>query len=286
MQPKNTFYSMGNNLFYIASKETRGQLDMPTHFHGNYEIYYLLEGERHYFINDKTYSIKKGDLVLVNSQYLHKTIDVGSPKHKRIILHFDDNFLSSPGNIHIEIVKKVFDKNFVLRLTVYEQDIVEGYLSSMLDEAASQKTGFQMQLQSLLSQLLVFTERVIETSSPMNFDYLSPTHRKVSEIVKFINQNYREHISLDYISDKFFLSRYHLSHIFKSATGFTFVEYLNNVRIKEAQVLLKDDNQKIIDIAQNVGFGNLSHFGRVFKATTGISPQKFRINCKNRINYK
>lgn len=278
MQRDNFIYSMEDNSFFIGYRGRVGHYTMSSaHLHEHYEIYYLLDGERYYFINDKTFLIKRGDLVLINSNDLHKTIDVGAPSYKRILLYFSNDFISSNKNDHTELLKGIFQEgNHVIRLPSNEQDMVEALLNSMLDEASSKLTGYRLRLQSLLSELLVSTARFIETSVFSRFDYLSPVHRKVSEIVMFINQNYMDQITLDTLSENFFISRYHLSRIFKETTGFSFTEYLNSVRVREAQILLKDEKEKIIDIAQKVGYGSISHFGRVFKATTGISPHEYR----------
>lgn len=284
MQMDNFSFSLDDKTFYIDCKGKVGHFTMPVaHFHDYYEIFYLLEGERHFFINDKTFLIKRGDLVLINSHDLHRTIDVGSPGHKRIILCFQKGFISSCKSNQSDLLNIIFqEKNHVIRLPANEQDIVEALLNNMLDEASSKLIGYTLRLQALLSELLVFSARFIQTSVFSRFDYLSPVHRKVSEIVVFINQHYMEQLTLDILSENFFISRYHLSRIFKETTGFSFIEYLNSVRIREAQVLLKDDNQKIIDISQRVGYGSISHFGRVFKASTDMSPHEYRKNLRMR----
>jgi YesN/AraC family two-component response regulator len=87
-----------------------------------------------------------------------------------------------------------------------------------------------------------------------------------------------QRITLADISKEFYISQFYFSKIFKEATGFTFVEYLNSVRIKEAQRLLVSTNDKVIRISYNVGFGSIAHFGRMFKAITGYSPLQYRKN--------
>jgi YesN/AraC family two-component response regulator len=72
------------------------------------------------------------------------------------------------------------------------------------------------------------------------------------------------------------VSPYYLSRFFKEATGFTFVEYLNSVRIKEAKRLLERSSMKVKLISRKVGFGSVTHFGRVFKLVTGHTPLYYR----------
>jgi len=91
-----------------------------------------------------------------------------------------------------------------------------------------------------------------------------------------MNENFHLPLSLESISKIFFISPCYLSRIFKSSTGSTFIEYLNNIRIEEAQHLLLESNDKVTTIAEKIGFGSASHFGRVFKSITNLSPLAYR----------
>jgi YesN/AraC family two-component response regulator len=85
-----------------------------------------------------------------------------------------------------------------------------------------------------------------------------------------------QELSLYLLAEKFYVSPYYLSRFFKEATGFTFVEYVNSVRIKEAKKLLERTTMKVSLVAKKVGFGSVTHFGRVFKSVTGYVPLYFR----------
>ncbi|PEE73423.1 hypothetical protein COM81_28730 [Priestia megaterium] len=107
-------------------------------------------------------------------------------------------------------------------------------------------------------------------------EYHNSLHEKVSEIVRYINNHYMDLLTLHSLSKQFHISPYYLSRIYKKGTGFSFVEYLNQVRINEAQKLLKTTSLSVTSIAEKVGYENPTHFGRVFKKVTGISPLKYR----------
>jgi len=72
-------------------------------------------------------------------------------------------------------------------------------------------------------------------------------------------------IKISDISGKFYISPYYFSRIFKDATNFTFVKYLNSLRVKESQKLLLNTNMKIKTMCKKVGFGSVSQYNRVFK---------------------
>ncbi|MGB3986308.1 MAG: helix-turn-helix transcriptional regulator, partial [Limnochordia bacterium] len=71
-------------------------------------------------------------------------------------------------------------------------------------------------------------------------------------------------------------SQYYLSRMFKTVTGLTLIEYLNTIRIQEAQKLLADENLSITEIASLVGYDSQTYFGRMFKRITGLTPREYR----------
>ena len=271
-----TDFQNATNIFYLCYKKAIGHYTMPSnHFHDRFEIFYLLSGERYYFIKDRTFFIKKGDLVLINIYDLHKTIDTGVPNHERILIKFSKEFVNTLNSPIDEIMTPLFNVNLI-HFSIQAQISVEDILQKMLHEIDSKKTGFELSLQSLLMQLLIFSTRYIEKNPAHTPEHPSPIHQKISEIVQYINLHYPEEISLSSISKLFFVSPYYLSRAFNKVTGFTFIEYLNIVRIKEAQRLLRESRLSASAIAEKVGFGSIAHFGRVFKTITDKSPLHYR----------
>ena len=102
------------------------------------------------------------------------------------------------------------------------------------------------------------------------------TSQKIIDIVKYINHEFKEDITLESISEKFYISSAHLSKLFKKVTGFNYREYLSNVRIKHAVNLLSNSDLNITEIAFQVGFNSSNHFCKSFKSVIGISPLKYR----------
>jgi AraC-like DNA-binding protein len=81
---------------------------------------------------------------------------------------------------------------------------------------------------------------------------------------------------LNNIADRFFISPYYLSRMFKTVTGMKLMEYVTLVRVFEAQNLLRHSQWKVRDIACKAGFPTTSHFNRVFKKVTELTPSQYR----------
>ena len=87
------FPSYSNKNFEISYNRPHKATSMPdNHYHDNYEIYYLLSGERYYFIKDRTYHIDRGDIVLINMYDMHRTINFKTESYERILINFKINF--------------------------------------------------------------------------------------------------------------------------------------------------------------------------------------------------
>ncbi|SFQ27048.1 AraC family transcriptional regulator [Caldicoprobacter faecalis] len=273
-------------LVKVTHSKRRGHFTMPVqHYHEHYEIYYLLNGERNYFIQDRIYAIKKGDIVLIYKNVVHRTIDSSIPDHERLLVDFTDEALNAVSSKERALLLQAFDMNSpVIRLEPYEQIMVEHLLNKMLQEEQAKAPGYNICLRAYLLELLVLLVRLRgqkRKSLAETIEASDPLHQKISEIVQYINGHYSQELSLTTLSKTFYISPYYLSRLFKRVTGFNFVEYLNLIRVKEAQKLLQGTDMKIIEVAQRVGFGSVAHFGRTFKSITSLSPSDYRKTFKS-----
>ncbi len=102
---------------------------------------------------------------------------------------------------------------------------------------------------------------------------------RMSEIINYMQTNYMT-VTLDELSEKFYLSKPYLSKYIKEQSGLTFGEIVKKIRMKKAKTLLKNGNMKVENIAEAVGYQNVEHFNRLFKKQYGITPVQYR-NAKS-----
>ena len=266
---------------FLISKSVQSTSDSMSysHYHNGYEIYYLLDGEKYFFIKDKYYKLKKGCLVFVNRYDLHYMTASPNEGAVRFGILFKKEFikdLSDSFNINL---LECFEKDIhVLNLTDEQQKDVEAIFTAMYNEFRRKPEGYRIYIKSSLLQLLMIFSR--NTSSdkilPESNEYVDEAHKIVSNAMVYINNNFREHISLDFLAEKFFISPSYFSKIFREISGNTFTDYLNGIRIKEAQRLIRETNLSIAQIAKKTGFNSSTHFGRIFKSYTGLSPLSYK----------
>lgn len=94
--------------------------------------------------------------------------------------------------------------------------------------------------------------------------------------VRCIKENYQTQLTLEKAAGRMMLNPTYFSTLFKQATGSSFKDYLNYIRIEESKKLLTNTGDSILDIALAVGFENQSYFTKVFKKYTGMTPKQYR----------
>lgn len=253
---------------------------MPiSHFHSTFEVFYLISGKREFFIKDRTIVINEGDVIIISPNILHRTTNTEMPKHERLIVNIHENYMASVNASYRDILQPLFENEYlIVKCSLYDKLAIEALGQSIRQEMQEKKMGFEMYAQTLVLQMLMICCRHVIKNSIETMESPSSMHERISEVVRYINNYYMQELSLHLLAEKFYVSPYYLSRFFKEATGFTFVEYLNSVRVKEAKKLLERTSMKVSLIGKKVGFGSVTHFGRVFKSVTRHAPLYYRKN--------
>lgn len=98
----------------------------------------------------------------------------------------------------------------------------------------------------------------------------------MTEVMRDIDEGFPRDILLNELAKKYSISSGHLSNLIKKETGSTYTEHITRRRIEKAKELLKDDSLSILEVAEQVGYGDYFYFTKLFKRQTGLSPSKYR----------
>lgn len=284
---RQTLFEEASDGIFISHVIRESDYDMPTrHIHDEYEIYYLIEGERYYFIGRDTYRIKKGDMVFINKNVIHKTGGVSEPYHNRMLIEFSEepfnSYFSTFGNLGLEAF---FEKNTgIISLEPQEQNFVEKTVLGMHYEIHNKKIGYRLSVMNKLASLILFAMRKSDLNMiTCGVEAKAAKHGKVDEVVDYIVSHCTQKISLESVAANFYINKCYLSRIFKETTSFTVNEYINIHRINKAQELLATTNIPVAQIARMCGFESLTYFERVFRTYREISPLKYRNRYRQNI---
>ena len=258
------------------------------HFHDHYEVYYLISGERDYFIDNRTYHVKPGNLVLINTGIIHRTIGVSAEGYERALFYYEIEFKNQIDKLFPNLdLFSVFDMDMhVFALNEKDQTFFNRQILKIASECINRHLNYQQYLEILFVELLLYINRCINDSLTKVPQVTNPKFAKISDILAFINSNYMHKLTLPLITEQFYISTSCFTKTFKEATGFTFVEYLNNLRIKHAQYMLRGTDLTVSQIAEKVGFESVTHFGRVFKKFSGMPPLTYRKQGQEEQNQK
>lgn len=250
------------------------------HMHSEYEIYYLLEGERYYFIESETIHIKPGTLLFIDREKIHKTSSVsGKPYYNRMLIELKPEWLETFFHSLRAITIGQFFSNYrMIVLDDEKQELVKSVMLTIAREAKERRIGYEQMIRSKLAELLLCVIRSEQRmpSADMEQKILSAKCSKVNEVAEYIQENCQEEISLQGLSERFFVSKCYLSRIFKEVTGFTVNEYLMVQRIKKGRTLLETTEYSITQVSEMAGFESVSYFEKVFKKQMGQTPLKYR----------
>lgn len=232
---------------------------MPAmHYHSSYELYYLEAGSREYFVEDKFFSVSAGDFILIAPNQFHRT---GGAYSLRTIVGFTYDFLTETYTPSAaKNLLRCFDKILISPPESMQSEL-KGLLKSLSE--CTNKTDFAMELGILLRKLAKCTP---DTS----YD------ERISSIINYINKHFSEIHYIEQIAEQMHVSKHHLCRVFKNSMGITLIDYLNNIKIKNACNFLESSDKDMLEISQLCGFHSSAYFSNVFKSITGCSPLKYR----------
>lgn len=262
---------MYNVEFHLALNQNDSWNMSRLHFHDHYEFLLPLTSPGNIFVNDQVYPLERGTLYLIGENTLHRTMATGS--HARYILHISRKALgelSTPQTDFIQLTRDTFRRTHLNSEQMTE--IIELFQAVERNKNDGSFGGDIYQTIALL-KLLTKISPLLNAStageSIRNKDFL-----RVVPILDYIRDNLSESLTLDQIAGKFFISKHYLCRIFKSATGFSVMEYIIYSRILRARQLLQE-GISVQQAGELSGFSDNSHFIRTFGHLTGTSPGKY-----------
>lgn len=240
------------------------------HHHDFLEISIVLEGEACYqFEQETVQTVKSGSIMLFNPGVNHKEYQTEQTHSHQLHIGL--------RNISLEGLKRNFfsNKQPLLDLGEFQHQVMENSWR-LVQESRDEKREFQLMQKALVIQILIFILRGLEEKRTNILPYLTKSEKRQQQIVNFtiyfLENNYKEEITLEKLAQDQFISPTYLSKIFKEATGASPINYLIDIRLKRAKEMLKNGKLTIKEVALAVGYQDAYHFSKSFKKQYGIAP--------------
>ena len=260
-------------MFHIVDENLRL---INYHYHDYHKILILLKGDVTYYIEGHAYELKPNDIVLVNAGEVHKPVIHSDKPYERIIIYISPEFINKytedENDLSLCFRHALSEQSHVLRLPSFKNSRL-GAITKDLDRSRDDKSyAHQLHHKLLFLEFLLQLNRAT-IQNKIKFIETTASSKKILSILDYINQHLTEDLSIDDLSDRFFLSRYYLMHSFKEQTGYTIGEYISKRRLNLARELISA-GEPITTACYECGFKNYSTFSRAYKKYFGEAPRK------------
>ncbi|MBM6498465.1 AraC family transcriptional regulator [Flavobacterium macrobrachii] len=263
----------GNSSFY-AYRFQVPFFEFKWHYHPEYELTYIIKGNGYRIVGNTYENFTDGDLVLLGSNLPHTwsgKLD-SNDYSDAVVIQFSMEFISSFLGFNESILINDMLKNSFRGISFEASEVI---FSKIIDLTKSKGVDRILNLVSILDLLSKEQARLIAPNTFHNV-LSKKSELRINKVCLFIQNNFYTKISLKQVADLIHLTESNFCKFFKKATGKTYSDYLNELRINEACRLLVQSEKTISQISFDCGFETLSYFNRVFLNKKGFTPSTYR----------
>lgn len=263
--------------FEIYYYSDQGLKKVDSHSHDYYEFYFFLEGNVDIQIEDKCYPLRYGDVVLLPPGVMHHAIihEPGTP-YRRFVFWISKSYMDyflQQSDRYGYILQEAQKKHYLMHNDRMDANDIHAQIIALIEELHSDHYAKEEQISLYVQQLLLRLNRKLYTQK----------HKKSAKkesslyqnLLSYINDNLEEDLSLDAIASHFFVSKYHVAHVFKENTGMSIHQYILKKRLNACKNAMLSE-EYVTSFYESFGFQDYSAFYRAFKKEYGISPKEFR----------
>lgn len=245
------------------------------HWHLKHELYYLVKGRTRYLVGERPYFLEEGNLIFVPKGVLHMTDGEDGVSRERLLISFEDDLVTKD---YRPLVEELSENNLIY-IPEMQRNVVQNLFEKIGTEYERQEPYSRQMISLYILELLVVISRLkTKTTQPT----LSQGSQSMYEISKYIRSNYHTELSLNTLSEHFFMNKSYLSRKFKQVFRIGINDYITYIRIFHAERLLKTTNYPITRIATECGYNDSNYFSTIFKKLKGITPYRFRSELTKR----
>jgi len=248
------------------------------HLHDRFEVYLLISGDVHYFIEKKVYPLAYGDLLVMNNRELHKPNFHSEIPYENFVVHFDPGVTDLFSDLYGFDLLNCFknrspgERNKI-HLKPHQLEEILALFQRMDAAASHSDDGTDLLITTGLVELLVLLNRAFRQNVSPLASSLVP--QNLAPILDYIDRHLDHDLTLESLEQQFYMNKYYMSRLFRQSTGSTIHEYIMLKRITLAKKLLHE-GYNVTDACQLSGFNDYSNFIRMFKRIVGFPPGQYR----------
>ena len=264
---------LDENYHYFHLRDTAGQ-ELDFHFHDFDKLVILVEGKVNYLVENEDYNLEPRDILLVRHHCIHKAIIDRSEPYERIIVYLSRSYFDRvlPEARLMDCFDRADRRNRHLLKPDDRQWNEMTQIFRAMEENQNDDAGSQAMRDTLIMQLLI---RIGRLSPPEPAEAGLTQDPKIRSTLSYIGENLDGDLSVEALSERVFLSRYHFMRLFKAHTGQTVHAYVRQKRLLCAARLIRE-GVPAAKAAASCGFQDYSSFHRAFLSSFGCTPGKLK----------
>lgn len=250
-----------------------------SHYHEHLQFIYCLNGKALIYCSGHSVPLSAGEVMVVNVNEIHYGESLSKDLSYYVIMIDLDFILSN----RVDTCQTQYISPLALNQILFANRLdsdheLNGCLQRIIYEYGAQRPGFELAVKACIYNAIVLLLRnhVVKTLSHKKYDKQAANARCFQDVFQYMKENYGQKIDLQELAAVARLSTSQFCRIFKKLTGKSAVDYLNQLRIEKAAVLLRQGESNIKEIAFATGFDDTNYFSRVFKKYKNIPPKEFR----------
>lgn len=262
---------------YIVRNKSSAQVPIQTTemTKDYFEVGYILSGGRKVITPDKTYEAYAGMVGITHPYIYHKTVAISDEPYECILIRFTRAFAEPLIQIVGRTVVEQLNAQTMFIFSEDSQKKIARMFLEMEEEYKKELPYREFILQGMLFRLLftVYEEKISVSSVITNNESLTPP---IMEALVYIEKNFMNNPTLEEIAKVAGFSMAYFSRLFSAQLGKSYTEYLDNVKIKHAQILLTQTRKTIMEIAEETGYCHGNYLNSQFKKKVGMTPGQYR----------
>ncbi len=263
---KKSIFLKKPRLLYIGAYKPSPGWMRDLHSHGCCEVMFVKEGEGMFRVDDATFPLRRGDVIVYNPGVKHSEFIADVSPRDIMFLGISVKLDGFPVGCIIkdEAFKIINSGEF------YEQ--IRHCLEQLLTENELKSPYFSIISDALLTIFISHVLRLTSERAEATF----AGKRTYNEVKEFLDRNYATIDSIDDVCRSLYINKYYLTHLFKDTMGIPPLKYLIQKRMSLAKHLLATTDNSISDVAKACGYVDIAYFSRVFKKLEGVTPVEYR----------
>lgn len=254
------------------------------HYHKEHEFICVLEGELEIHLENEVRRLRAGDVMLIGSSQVHRdrffrTIDTTYICMQADLKKFFDVgvipylFALSETQSPLSMLNYIFDANPEVRAEMVT------ILKAIYMESTEKHVGYELAVSMYVKQLMLLLVRH-DVEGRLNLED-NDQFIRLQPVLQYVEQHLDDRLLVEKCSQLVNMSYYYFVKYFKKAMGVSFTDFMQQKRIRKAEQLLLTTELSIIEIGEQIGMQNMSHFYKLFKRLNGHSPNDFRKKRRN-----